>query len=467
MPHDEEDRDLEKSTLKQICQAFPKEDADVVVKAYDYVVSCLGKQPEEGLRTVQVLLSQQTDHVAIASALLASLYLHTIPPELEELQKFFGNDIASLVKSLKSTETMRTDTEAHREEDMKALLAALGGNLRSVIVRLGLRLAELQRLVKTGCMDSCQIAKETLDVYVPLARRMGMGALREKLEDVSFRVLEPDIYRELAEKIEPIRAEDQACLEILIAAARRLLDRNGFKATVSGRTKNLYSLYMKMRRLNASLESIMDKIGIRIIASSVTDCCQILGLLHTHYRPIPGTFDDYIGLPKDNGYQSLHTCVYPVRDMSDKPVEFQIRTELMHMEAEFGVAAHWRYKTGEEADTEDERQLEWLRGLQQHRDKASSHARFVEKLRKEVFEDHLVVFTKGGRQVRLPADSTVRHFVQWLNRVPVERLWVKVNGEAQSLDHPLRDGDTVEFMMDDIALSDSGLAKYGSGEVRN
>lgn len=269
MHHDEGNRDLGNDTLKEIRQAFQKEDADVVVKAYDYVVSCLGKQPDEGLRVAQVLLSQQTDHIVVSSALIASLYVHDIPPDSKELQKVFGNAIADLVASLKWTELMRTDTEAHQEEDMKALLLSLEDDLRSVVLRIGLRLARLEHIFKTDCTNSCQIAKETLDVYVPLARRMGMGALREKLEDVSFRLLEPDIYRELAERFEPIRAEDEACLQILVAAVRRLLDRNGFKGTVSGRTKNLYSLYMKMRRLNASLEAIMDKIGIRIIATSL------------------------------------------------------------------------------------------------------------------------------------------------------------------------------------------------------
>ncbi|MBW1677778.1 MAG: bifunctional (p)ppGpp synthetase/guanosine-3',5'-bis(diphosphate) 3'-pyrophosphohydrolase [Deltaproteobacteria bacterium] len=445
MNREQENIDIEKDTIRQIRQSFLREDADVVVKAYDYVVSRLGKQPDEGLRTAQVLLAQQTDHVVVSSALLASLYLHNIPPDSKELQRLFGNTIADLMESLKWTELMRTDTEAHQEEDMKVLLLSLEDDLRSVVVRVGLRLARLEHILKTDCTNSCQIAKETLDVYVPLARRMGMGALREKLEDVSFRLLQPDIYRELAERIEPIRAEDEACLQILVAAVRRLLDRNGFKGTVSGRTKNLYSLYTKMRRLNASLEAIMDKIGIRIITTSVADCYQILGLLHTHYRPIPGTFDDYIGLPKDNGYQSLHTCVYPVRDISDKPVEFQIRTELMHMEAEFGVAAHWRYKDEDDAHVEDERQLQWLRSLRKKRDDITTHRDFVEKLRKEVFDDHLVVFTEKGRQVRLPVGATVRDFLDRINPSHLSEVSLHVNGQVCSMGCHLRDGDTVEI----------------------
>jgi len=453
MSHDEEKRNLEKDTLERIRQAFPKESADVVVKAYDYVVCRLGKQTNECLRTVQLLLSQQTDHVVVASALLGSLYSHSWPLKPEELQQVFGNTIANLVESLQRTEVMRTDTEAHRQEDMKALLVSLRGNIRSVIVRIGLRLAELEHLVKTGCRNSCQIARETLDVYVPLARRMGMGSLREKLEDFSFRLLEPGIYKELAEKVEPIRAEDQVCLEILVVAVRKVLDRNGFEGTVSGRTKSLYSLYMKMRRLDASLEKIMDKIGIRIIVSSVTECYQVLGLLHTHCSPIPGTFDDYIGFPKDNGYQSLHTCVYPVRDVSHKPVEFQIRTEAMHMEAEFGVAAHWRYKSQEEAYTEGERQLQWLRSLKIHRDDVASHTDFLERLRKEVFDDNVVVFSGRGRQVRLPAGAAVRDFVHRTSQTSLHELFVRINGELCPMDHRLRDGDTVEIGLNQSSSS--------------
>jgi GTP pyrophosphokinase len=170
----------------------------------------------------------------------------------------------------------------------------------------------------------------------------------------------------------------------------------------------------------------------------------VLGLLHTHFRPVPGTFTDYIGLPKDNGYQSLHTCVYPVRELSEKAVEFQIRTELMHLEAEFGVAAHWRYKSEQEARGEEKRQLTWVRSLPAQHLGAASHSDFVERLRRQVFEDHLVVFGAGGQRHRLPEGTTVGDYLQQVDVPEPDRVQIMVNGIRRDASYVLHDGDTVE-----------------------
>ncbi|MBW2109304.1 MAG: bifunctional (p)ppGpp synthetase/guanosine-3',5'-bis(diphosphate) 3'-pyrophosphohydrolase, partial [Deltaproteobacteria bacterium] len=403
----------------------------------------LGNKTEAAIRAATLLLSQHTDHVVIASALLASLHNVDKPVDDDGLAKRFGPTISELVKGLKWTGVMRTDTEAHRMADLDLLLKALSNDLRSVILRIGLRLVELEQLPETSSPKAVDIARETLDVYVPLASRMGMAAVQEQLEDACFRLLEPEAYEELARQVQPLRAEDEACLAILMKTVRRILKRNSVQATVSGRTKGIYSLYRKILKRNASLEAIMDKIGIRIVVPSVMECYKVLGLLHTHFRPIPGTFDDYIGLPKENGYQSLHTCVYPIRHVSHKPVEFQIRSELMHMEAEFGVAAHWRYKSHEEAQAEGERQLRWLQSLQKQREDVASHTNFIDQLREDVFNDHLVIFTEGGQKVRMPAGSTLGRFLRRCNIKPEPQMTVLVNGQQQPMEYPLQDGDSV------------------------
>ena len=188
----------------------------------------------------------------------------------------------------------------------------------------------------------------------------------------------------------------------------------------------------------------MDRIGMRVIVKSVPECYAVLGLLHSHFKPIPGTFNDYIGLPKDNGYQSLHTCVYPVREISHKPIEIQIRTELMHMEAEHGAAAHWRYKGEAEVKKHDYQRLQWIEGLAHQHEMAVSTEAFVDLLYQQVFSDHMVIFGNSGRIVRLTDKATVRDYLNITNIHLAKGDRVKVNGTVADIDQPLKDGDSVE-----------------------
>jgi GTP pyrophosphokinase len=200
-----------------------------------------------------------------------------------------------------------------------------------------------------------------------------------------------------------------------------------------------------MVRTGKGLDEIMDRVGMRIIVASVPECYTVLGLLHTHFKPIPGTFDDYIGLPKDNGYQSLHTCVYPVREISHKPIEFQVRTTLMHMEAEHGSAAHWMYKN-KRYFKRGVSQREWVKGILHQHESAVSEDAFVMTLHRLVYEDHLVVFSNGGRITRLPVNATVQDYLNKFNIRFSESTVVKVNGKADGMDRILLDGDSIEIM---------------------
>jgi (p)ppGpp synthase/HD superfamily hydrolase len=384
--------------------SFDRATADLVLKAHDCAVERFGAEHAGHTLVADRLLRQHADPVVVTAALLAPLRRHGCM-EASEVLSLFGQVPADLVEKVFLEHPLRTDTEAHREQDMQHFLKSISGDIRAVILRIGLRLAELERLAAQDS-DKCQdIARETLELYVPLADRMGMGMLCTQLEDVCFRILRPAVCEELARNVEPIQAEDELCLELVKLAVERLLRQNGVNGTTHGRTKGLYSLYRKMYRLECPLEDIMDKIGLRIIVSSVEECYAVLGLLHTHFRPVPGTFDDYIGFPKENGYQSLHTCVYPATDVSHKPVEFQIRTEAMHRVAEYGIAAHWRYKSAEEAQASSDRQLQWLRGLMPQREKAASHAEFIEHLRRQVFDSDPVRCVSSS-SIRPPIPSS-------------------------------------------------------------
>lgn len=369
-------------------QTFAAGPARVVLRAYQFAVERAGPDLGGYGAVVDVLMHQHADHLVIAAALLAALRRWGLARS-DELEPLFGSALAGLVERALATDALRADSEAHRKQDLQAWLGSIAGDARVVTLRAAFRLIELEDRAHVQPQppdtDSRLLAQETLDLYVPLANRLGMKNLCRQLEDVCFRLLEPTIYAEIARAVEPVQAEDEACLELLKKGVQRLLDQNGISATVHSRRKGLYSLYRKMRRRGLALHQVMDKLGLRIIVPSVEACYTTLDLLHRHFRPVPGTLDDYIACPKANGYQSLHTCIYPVPDVSLKPVEFQIRTLAMHREAEFGAAAHWLYKSESEALQASEQQAEWLRGLLAQREQATTHAEFIEQLCRQVF----------------------------------------------------------------------------------
>jgi (p)ppGpp synthase/HD superfamily hydrolase len=365
--------------------------------------------------------------------------------EPDELRSRFGERAANLVENAFREGVLLTTPEAQRTEYLRLFLESNAEDPSVAILRIGLRLADLEKIAGQSGDSHQKIAQETLDLYVPLADQLGMRDLGTRLEDICFRVLEPAAYKELARNVEPIQREDEVCLKLLEEGVRRLFERDGINARVLGRTKGLYSLYRKMCRRQCSVQDIMDKIGLRVIVSSVGECYAALGLLHTHFPPIPGTFDDYIGLPKENGYQALHTCVYPVPGISFKPVEIQIQTDSMHRLAQFGIAAHWRYKD-EQARLVHERQAQWLRSLPSQHERAVNHAEFIKRLRRQVYDVKLVIFGPGGRRMRLPQGALVRDLFEQLVENSGDGYAAQINGVICPPDYPLRDGDTVELV---------------------
>ncbi len=238
---------------------------------------------------------------------------------------------------------------------------------------------------------------------------------------------------------------DDVCLSLLLEKVSRLLLHHGIDADVVGRTKSLWSMYRKSLALGSSVEHVMDRLGARVIVASVPECYTVLGIVHRHFRPIPSTFRDYIGLPKENGYQSLHTCVYPLREISAKPVEFQIRTRAMHAEAEFGVAAHWLYKSREDGKAEQSRQRRWFEEVATLHASTLDHSMFVERLARLTCEQSLVIFLRGGAQVRVAKGSTALDLVNKVSDHPTTIRTVRVNSHEAALDTELSDGDTIEW----------------------
>jgi GTP pyrophosphokinase len=394
--------------------------------------------PDRPLKAAELLAEQHADAPVVAAVLFA---WSEMPPS--ELEGAFDPTVASLTAELRRLESP-SGAAAQRGAGCGELLRAAGADFRVLLARIALRVVELESRTDEPA-ELRALARETQQLLVPLADRLGLGLLRGRLEDACFRILEPDCYRSLERATAPIRKADDVCLALLTRKVAALVEEHGVKATVSGRAKSLWGLHRKMRARDLPVERVMDRLGLRVIVGAVPECYTVLGLLHTHFRPIPGTFDDYVALPKENGYQSLHTAVYPVREISAKPVEIQIRTRAMHEEAEFGMAAHWLYKSETDAHRARERQHVWLQGLAAQHEASDSEQEFVARLAHLVYDRSLLVFLRGGVQVRMPPGATARDVVDKVSGEPRQIVPVRVNAQPVSPDHVLRDGDTVDW----------------------
>jgi (p)ppGpp synthase/HD superfamily hydrolase len=436
--------------FERVRRTFTAADAGFIIRADAFLLEQACADVTTAHQAATLLIEQDADPITVAAALLTPLlWQECIDPS--EIRKRFGPTVAACIEDLGSPFIPITDDRQLRQRDIHVILSSIGSVPRKALLFITYRLLALQKAIGTTSSRSRKMAQDTLDLLVPIADRLGLGDLRRRLEDTCFRLLDPAGYERLKENVAPIQAEDDRCLGILLAGVRRLLDNNGIQGRVQGRTKSLHGIRRKMARTGNPLQAIMDRIGLRVIVASVPECYTILGLLHAHFKPIPGTFDDYIGLPKDNGYQSLHTCVYPVREVSHKPIEFQVRTELMHMEAEHGTAAHWRYKNGTAAEACDHYKARWMQGLVRQHATADSPDTFIRLLHQQVFHGHVVVFGSGGRIVRLDENATVRDYLNIVNVRISEDALVKVNGRTAALNLTLRDGDSIEV----LAHSDS------------
>jgi (p)ppGpp synthase/HD superfamily hydrolase len=431
--------------IENITKEYSTSDCDRIREALALLESQQADRQTAIVNVASLLVEQKADAVIVICALLAPL-LWNKSLSLAEIRQKFGGKTAGLLSHFTLPPACRTDSEDHRHRDTQALLSTLSHDIHETLLLLAFRVIDLEEHREGENVRLRKKAEESLDILVPIANRLNLARLRRRLEDASFRILEPRIYRELERQVAPIREEDAQCLAILKKAVDRLLEKNEIKAIVQGRIKSIYGIYCKMMRKRKSFHDILDRIGMRIIVSAVPDCYTVLGLLHTHFQPVPGSFDDYIGLPKDNGYQSIHTCVYPVRNISHKPIEFQIRTELMHREAEYGVAAHWQYKQGARAIAESDLQKTlWMKGLvKQHLGMSSD--RFINVLHQQVYEDATVVFGKGGRISRVPANATVADYLKRANLAVSPRAVVQVNGKPVGMEHVLQDGDSIEII---------------------
>jgi guanosine-3',5'-bis(diphosphate) 3'-pyrophosphohydrolase len=329
-------------------------------------------------------------------------------------------------------------------ETLRKTFLAMGDDVRVVLIKLADRLHNMRTLGYMPEEKRRRISKQTLEIFAPLANRLGIWQIKWELEDLAFRYVDPDRYKEIAENLTERRPDREAQVNNITKKLIQILSENNIQAEITGRPKHIYSIHRKMIRKGKSFDLVRDLRAVRLIVPDVPSCYATLGLIHTHWRPIPGEFDDYIAAPKDNFYQSLHTAV--IYD-DGKPLEVQIRTKEMHQNAEYGIAAHWRYKEGTRRDQTYEERITWLRRMMEWRTDVDDAQEFVESMKSDVFRDRVYVFTPRGDIIDLSAGSTPIDFAYHVHTDVGHRCrGARVNGKLVSLDYELKTGDQVEIL---------------------
>ena len=415
---------------------------------------------EHPIQSALLLANLHLDVTTIAAALLHDV-IEDCGVTYDQLQERFGEDVAKLVDGV--TKLTRLDTrllgnddpqqvslyqeDRLQAESLRKMLVAMAEDIRVVLIKLADRLHNMLTLDALEPDRRRAIAQETLDIYTPLAHRLGIWDIKWRLEDMAFRHLEPSKYREISKLLAARREEREAYISRITEVFKRELDAAELDAQVMGRPKHIYSIYQKMEKYAAQgkkLSQIYDLYALRVLVETKADCYNALGVVHSLWRPLPGQFDDYIANPSENLYQSIHTTVMCEEGM---PLEVQIRTYEMHETAEYGVAAHWRYKEGSSGDLQFENKMTWLRQLLDWQREVSGTDEFLEGVKTDLFRDQVFVYTPKGEIIELPSGATPIDFAYKIHTELGHRcMGSKVNGRLVPLDYQVNNGDTVEIV---------------------
>ncbi len=438
-----------KALLKRAGDSIPAQDIPLIDRAYQVAAQAHDGQLrasgepfiQHSLATAATLADLRLDPATIAAGLLHDVPEDT-PVTVEDIRETFGEEIGKLVDGVtKLRKITWTDLEEEEAESLRKIFLAMVDDIRVILIRLADRLHNMQTLGSLPEERRTQIAKETLDIFAPLAHRLGMWQIKEELEDLALRYLEPEKYGEVVELINERRAVRERYVEKAVETLSKSLAEEGIRAEVTGRRKHIYSIYQKMQKKGRDFDRIYDVHGARIIVDEVKDCYAALGIVHSLWLPIAGEFDDYIAMPKDNMYQSLHTAVV---GPEGRPLEIQIRTWDMQWTAEYGVAAHWRYKEQVERDTVLEAKMAWLRQLMEWRRELVDAQEFVDSLKTDLFPEEVYVFTPKGDVIELPRGATPVDFAFHVHtEIGYRCQGAKVNGMIVPLNYQLEDGDQV------------------------
>jgi GTP diphosphokinase / guanosine-3',5'-bis(diphosphate) 3'-diphosphatase len=464
--------------LEQLPDTYTLADKELIQRAYRVAEEAhRGQKRMSGepyinhcLAVAQILAELQVPPEVIAAGLLHDTVEDT-PLTLADIQRDFGDTIAALVDGVTKLTNLprvsRDDQHAEAKsavngpdteptpallgrradlasETLRKTFLAMGDDVRVVLIKLADRLHNMRTLSHMAETKRIRIAQQTLDIFAPLANRLGIWQIKWELEDLAFRYVNPAKYKEIAEQLAERRPDREAQIDAIIDSLRSLFNEHSIKLEITGRPKHIYSIYKKMQEKGKAFELVRDVRAVRLIVPDISTCYTALGLIHTRWRPLPGEFDDYIAAPKDNFYQSLHTAV--IWD-DGKPLEVQIRTAEMHQNAEYGIAAHWRYKEGTKRDKAYEQRINWLRNMMEWRSDVNDATEFVESMQSDVFQDRVYIFTPRGDIIDMPAGSTPIDFAYHVHTDIGHRCrGARVNGKLVPLYHELKTGDQVEIL---------------------
>ncbi len=431
-------------------------DVDLIRKAYVFSAKVhSGQKRVSGepylihpLEVAYILADLKTDTATVCAGLLHDTLEDTLTT-YEDLEREFGKEIAFLVdgvtKISKISAVSSIDVEERQAENLRKMILAMGKDLRVILIKLADRLHNMRTLDYLPEEKRKRISQETLDIYAPLANRLGIFKIKQELEDLSLKYLHPDIYYDLKKKIAKKKKERDAYIAKVTKIIKEKLEKYGIKAEVTGRSKHFYSIYQKMINQGIDFEKVYDITAFRIIVDSVKDCYTALGIIHSVWTPVPGRFKDYIAVPKSNLYQSLHTTV--IGPYGER-IEIQIRTWDMHYRAEYGIAAHWKYKEGKDFDQKEEEIYNWLKQMLDWLKDVKDGRELLESVKTDLFPHEVYVFTPKGEVKRLPRGSTPVDFAYMIHSdIGNHCAGAKVNGKLVPLDYQLKNGDMVEIIV--------------------
>lgn len=450
-----------RSLINKVKKYNPKADLEQIRKAYDFAYESHGKQFRESgesfifhpLKVADILANLRLDTPTIVAALLHDVVEDT-SLSLTDIESEFGREVRDLIDGVTKLSKIEFKTQEEQQaENLRKMLIAMAKDIRVLLIKLADRLHNMQTLSAIPRDKQKQKAAETLEIYAPLAHRMGISSLKWELEDLAFANLESKKYAQIQKMVAQKREEREAYLREVLKLLRKELSRVGIKSEVSGRPKQFYSIYEKMIKKGKDFNEIYDLTAVRVIVSSVRDCYAAIGTIHALWKPVPGRFKDYIAMPKFNMYQSLHTTVIGPEGSS---LEIQIRSEVMHRTAEFGIAAHWRYKeVGEQGEKLTERTA-WLKEMLNWQREQKDPKDFMENLRIDLFEDEVFVFTPKGDIKSLPKGATPIDFAYSIHTdIGNSLIGAKVNNKIVSIEYQLRNGDIIEILTSKSATGPS------------
>ena len=460
--------ELYQDLISRVRRYHPSDDISMIEKAYKIAYAAHEGQVRKSgepyiihpLCVAIILADLELDKETIEAGLLHDVVEDTIMTE-EEIEKEFGPDVALLVDGVTKLQQINfpsdkgngdnktADQQEMQAENLRKMFLAMAKDIRVIMIKLADRLHNMRTLKYQPPAKQQKIARETMEIYAPIAQRLGISKIKVELDDLSLKYLEPDVYYDLVDKIAVRRSEREEYIQQIVDEVTEHMKNAGIKSQIDGRVKHFFSIYKKMKNQSKTLDQIYDLFAVRIIVESVKDCYAALGVIHEMYKPIPGRFKDYIAMPKPNMYQSLHTTVI---GSSGQPFEIQIRTMEMHKAAEYGIAAHWKYKEasdGKKVAAQEEEKLAWLRQILEWQRDMSDNKEFMNLLKSDLdlFSDSVYCFTPTGDVKTLPVGSTPIDFAYSVHTaVGNKMIGARVNGKLVTIDYEIQNGDRIEIL---------------------